>query len=396
MDLATLKLRKNEDRRLRAGHVWIYSNEIDTAATPLAQFEAGQEVLIEDHHGKPLGTGYVNPHTLICARLVSRDARLRLNKSLLTHRFNVALSVRESLFAQPYYRLAYGEGDGVPGLIVDRYGEVLVCQINTAGMERHCDDIVAALEQTTKARSIVLRNDTAARDLEKLPKYVGAAYGELPERIHIQENGAAFDAALHGQKTGWFYDHRMNRARMQHYVRGKRVLDVFSYVGGWAVQAALGGAREVMCVDASAAALEQARDNAARNGVGDQVHVLAGDAFEIMAELREGREKYDVIVLDPPAFIKRKKDHGAGLAAYRKLNQQAMQLLAKDGILISASCSFHLAREELAAVMLQSSRHVDRSMQLLEQGHQGPDHPVHPAIPETDYLKAYFARVLPS
>ena len=183
---------------------------------------------------------------------------------------------------------------------------------------------------------------------------------------------------------------------MQDYVQDRRVLDVFSYVGAWGVQAAMAGAADVMCVDSSAAALDQAYANAALNGVEERLALLEGDAFEALKALREERERFDVVILDPPAFIKRKKDAAKGLEAYERINRMAMQLLEKDGILISASCSHHLPREKLPELMLKGARHIDREMQLLEEGHQGPDHPVHPAIPETRYIKCFTARVLPA
>lgn len=396
-DLAPLRLRKHEDKRLRAGHVWVFSNEVDTTATPLPAFEAGQPVEFQDHVGKSLGTGYVNPHSLICGRLVSRDSNYLLNKSLLVHRLKVALSLRERLFDQPYYRLVFSEGDGLPGLIVDRYGDTVVAQINTAGMERVKEDVVAALAEVVRPERIIFRNDSSGRALEGLANYVETAWGESADLIALEENGVRFEAPLlSGQKTGWFYDHRMNRARMQRYVRGKRVLDVFSYIGGWGVQAAVAGASDVMCVDSSAQALTQLTRNANLNGVNGVVRSVTGDAFDVMRGLREERERFDVVVLDPPAFIKRKKDHAAGQAAYQRLNQQAMQLLAKDGILISASCSYHLSRDNLWQLLQQTSRHVDRNLLVVEQGHQGPDHPVLPAVTEMEYLKALFCRVLPN
>ncbi|MBI2779306.1 MAG: class I SAM-dependent rRNA methyltransferase [Gammaproteobacteria bacterium] len=397
MTLPPLRLKKNEDRRLRAGHLWVFSNEVDTGKTPLTAFEAGQLIEIQDCRGEVIGNGYVNPHSLICARLVSRDPERVLNKSLLVHRLNMALSLREALFDKPYYRLAFGDSDGLPGLVVDRFGDVLVAQITTAGMEQCKDEVVAALDQAIKPSCIVLRNDTSSRAMEGLDSYVETVLGTAPETVTLEENGVQFVAPLlAGQKTGWFYDHRLNRARMQQYVRGKRVLDVFSYIGGWGVQAAAAGASEVACVDSSEAALAAAQHNAALNGVAERVKGMHGDAFEVLKALRAEREKFDVVILDPPAFIKCKKDMRAGLEAYQRLNQQAMQVLGKDGIIISASCSFHLPRPALMDAMLRASRHIDRNLQIIEQGHQGPDHPVHPAIPETNYLKAFIGRVLPS
>lgn len=395
--LQPLRLKKHEDKRLHAGHSWVFSNEVDTQTTPLDRFTPGEPCRIEDASGKPLGTGYVNPHTLICARLVSRDPELMLDQSLLVHRFNVALGLRERLFERPYYRLAFGDSDNLPGLTVDRFGDVLVAQITTAGMERVKTEIVAALTKVLKPRAILLRNDSSARAMENLPSYVETALGEVPDWIPVEENNLTFEAPLaRGQKTGWFYDHRLNRARLGAYVRGKRVLDVFSYLGAWGVQAAAAGAESVLCVDSSALALEGVARNAARNGVAERVTTRDADAFEMLRELRAAREKFDVVVLDPPALIKRRKDIKEGTQAYRRLNQMAMQVLARDGILVSCSCSYHLERDVLLDLLLKSSRHLDRFLQIVEEGHQGPDHPLHPAIPETGYLKALFARVLPS
>ncbi len=395
MTLAPLKLKKNEERRLQGGHLWIYSNEVDIKQTPLSEFAPGQLVEIIASNGKSLGNGYVNPHSLICGRLVSRDSRHHLDQSLITHRLKIALSLRESLFDQPCYRLVHGESDLLPGLVVDRYFDVLVVQLTTAGMENMKSQVVAALEKVLKPRAILLRNDSSIRKMEGLDSYIEDALGGAPQEVELIENGVKFNAPIQGgQKTGWFYDHRMNRARMQNYVKGKRVLDIFSYIGGWGIQAAAAGADEVMCIDVSSQALDQVHANGELNGVADKLACLEGDAFEAMKALREARERFDVVILDPPAFIKRKKDIKEGTNAYRRANQMAMQLLAKDGILISGSCSHHLARESLQNVMHKAASHLDRNLQLLEQGHQGPDHPVHPSIPETDYLKAIFSRVL--
>jgi 23S rRNA (cytosine1962-C5)-methyltransferase len=397
MPLPILRLLKNEDRRLRAGHVWVFSNEIDTKLTPLSGFEPGQPVVIEDAAGHALGTGYVNPHALICARLVSRDTKYILDQSLITHRLNIALALRARLFAEPYYRLVFGDSDALPGLVVDRYGEVCVAQIATAGMERLKEEIVAALEKVIRPRAILWRNDAAVRDLEGLPSYVESAHGDVPETVMLEEHGVKFEAPLaSGQKTGWFYDQRMNRARLRQYAKGARVLDLFSYLGAWGLQAAQAGAESVLCVDSSATAVESIRRNAELNRLSERVSVEHEDVFEMLKRLRAARERFDVVVLDPPAFIKRKKDIKEGTEAYRRLNQMAMQVLAKDGMLISCSCSYHLAREELRDILLKNSRHLDRFLALVEEGHQAPDHPVHPAIPETAYLKAFFARVLPS
>ena len=396
-DFAPLRLRKDEDRRLRAGHLWIYSNEIDVAATPLRDFQPGQPVTVQASNGKALGTGYINPHALLCARLVSRDAEHPLGPSLLVHRLNVALSLRERIYEAPFYRLVYGEGDGLPGLIVDRYSDLCVAQLTTAGMERIKDDILAALQKVLKPTAVLWRNDARTRELEGLERAVVDAAGVAPDPVTVEEDGLRFQVSPRaGQKTGWFYDQRDNRARLDRHVAGRRVLDVFSYVGAWGIRAAARGARDVLCVDASAAALEQVASNAALNGVGDRVQIRQGDAFEILKQLRAARERFDVVIVDPPAFVKRRKDFKEGALAYRRLNEMAMQVLERDGLLVSCSCSQLLSRDTLIQTLLQGARHLDRTLVLLEQGRQGPDHPVPPAIPELDYLKVAFARVLPA
>ena len=397
MSLARVRLNKNEDRRLRAGHVWVFSNEVDNSATPIAQLPPGEPVLIEDSAGHVLGSGYVNPHALICARLVSRDPRYVLDQSLITHRLNIALSLRARLYDRPFYRLAFGDSDGLPGLVIDRYDDICVAQITTAGMERLKPDIAAAVEKVLRPRALLFRNDGSARALEGLPSYVEPAFGEVPETVTVEEADARFTVRpASGQKTGWFYDQRPNRLRLRAYAKGLRVLDVFSYVGAWGISAALAGATEVVCIDSSARAVDDVRANAELNGVAERVRLEQADAFEALRALRAARERFDVVVLDPPAFIKRKKDIKEGTQAYQRLNQMAMQVLSKDGILVSCSCSYHLQRDALLGAMLKSSRHIDRFMAVIEEGHQGPDHPVHPAIPETAYLKAFFARLLPA
>ena len=395
--LPVLRLGKHKDRRLRAGHSWVFSNEIDNKATPLIAFTPGEAVLIQDASGHNLGTGYINPHALICARLVSRSPKYILDKSLLIHRLNIALSLRKRLFDKPFYRLVYSDSDGLPGLVVDRYGDVLVAQLTTAGMEQLKSDVVAALQKVISPSTILLRNDAAARKLEGLESYIETAMGDIPEHVFVEENKTRFEISItEGQKTGWFYDQRSNRGNMQKYVKGARVLDVFSYVGAWGIQAAVAGADSVMCIDSSARAIDAVTVNASLNGVAQKVTAEKEEAFEMLRRLRADREKFDVVIVDPPAFIKRKKDVTEGLKAYHRLNRMAMQVLAKDGMLISCSCSYHLQQHKLREILLGASRHIDRFAQIIEHGQQGPDHPVHPGIPETEYLKAFFMRVLPS
>ncbi|HEU4529591.1 MAG TPA: class I SAM-dependent rRNA methyltransferase [Steroidobacteraceae bacterium] len=396
-DVPVLRLKRGEDRRLTAGHLWVFSNEVDTAATPLTRFEPGDPVQVHSDRARFLGYGYVNPRSLIAARIVSRSAEQPLDQALLVQRVQVAHSLRRRLFEQPNYRLVYGESDGLPGLVVDRYDQTLVAQIGTAGMERLKPQIAQALEKVMHPRGLLWRNDSSSRELEGLTSYVEPAFGEIPESLAVQENGLSFSVPLGGghgggQKTGWFFDQSANRQAFLKYIPGARVLDVFSYVGAWGLAAAKHGATEVTCVDSSQAALEALEANAARNAV--KVETIKGDAFEVLERLHEQKQRFDVVVLDPPAFIKRRKDIPKGQAAYRRLNQLGLQLLARDGLLVSCSCSYHLQEAELLAAIQKAARHVGRTVQVLEFGGQAPDHPVHPAIAETRYLKAFFCRAV--
>ncbi|MGF1642081.1 MAG: class I SAM-dependent rRNA methyltransferase [Thiotrichales bacterium] len=392
-EFAPLRLKKHEDRRIRQGHPWVYSNEVDIHATPLKAFTAGQAVELQDARGVVLGTGYVNPHSLICARIVSRDPRHPFAPSLLVHRLKVALALRERLYPTPHYRLVHGEGDGLPGLVVDRYGDAVVVQTTTAGMEVRLDAIVEALNKVVHPELIVLRNEGPLRALEGLESETRVLQGVVPEALEIDEYGVRFQAPLlDGQKTGWFYDQRDNRRELARLAPGARVLDVFSYVGGWGIQAARHGAREVLCVDQSTRAGEWLRRNADANGFG-LVEFQAGEAFASLKTLREASRQFDLVIVDPPAFIKRRKDYDAGVEAYRRVNQQAMQVLARDGLLIACSCSYHLPREALVQQLHAAARHLDRNLQILGFGQQSADHPLHPMIPETAYLKVVFARI---
>lgn len=390
-----LQLRPREDKRLRAGHLWIYSNEVDTQATPLKGFNAGDLVCVQDSQGKALGIASINPQALLCARILTRDAAARINTRFFKQQLSTALSLRQQLFDQPHYRWVHGEGDFLPGLIIDRYGDDVVIQLNTVGMDRLRDDIVAAVVALVSPRSVVLRNDGRGRSLENLPAEVVVAHGTPPEQLLLSENGVTFAApALEGQKTGWFYDHRSMRSRLSSYVPGKRVLDVFAYLGSFGVQAAAFGAAQVTSIDVSSLSADWVGRNAALNGVADRLTPLTGDAFTLMEQLLAQGEKYDVVIVDPPAFIPRAKDHGKGVAAYQKLNALAIRLTQPGGVVFSASCSMHLKRDELLGVMQKAARANDRRLQLLEETHQAPDHPVHPAIAETQYLKGFIARVL--
>jgi len=390
--LTRLRLKRHEDRRLRTGHLWVFNNEIDVQATPIKGLEPGEMVLLEDHRGEFLAHAYANPASLICARVLNRDAGRPPDQAFFQQRLAQALALRERLYPGPHYRLVHGEGDYLPGLVVDRYGDQLVAQLGTAGMQRLWPQLQGALEELLAPAGILLRNDSPARELEGLASEVSVACGQVPEFLELEEGGCRFRVpAREGQKTGWFYDQRENRDQFLRYVPGGRVLDVFSYLGAWGVRAAAGGAAEVLCVDASDQALAWLGDNARLNGV--HCETRGQDAFEALRELQREGQRFDVVVLDPPAFIKRRKDHKAGLAAYERINQLGLKLLQPGGILVTCSCSFHLSADELRQALVRALKRAGLSGQILGSGGQGPDHPVHPAIAETAYLKALVCRV---
>ncbi|MHC1791219.1 class I SAM-dependent rRNA methyltransferase [Solidesulfovibrio sp.] len=395
MERPTLKLKNNEERRLRAGHLWVFSNEVDTKQTPLTAFTPGQEALVTASRGRPIGVATVNPGSLISARIMDQDAGTRLDADFFRARLREALAIRNRLYPTPHYRLLFSEGDHVPGLILDRYGDVVVGQLNTAGMDSRKALILEAVLAELAPAAVIWRNDSPSRDLEGLPRVVETAYGTVPENLEINEDGARFAVpALGGQKTGWFYDMRENRTRLCRLVAGRTVLDLFAYAGAFSVRAALAGAASVTCLDSSDAACAMAADNAARNGVAGQVDVVRADAAAFLEACAAEGRTFDVVSLDPPALVKRKKDLEPGLKAYERLNKLAMDVLADDGLLLTCSCSQHVDAYELRRAALRAAMARGRRGQILDQGRQGPDHPAHPAMAETDYLKSFLLRLV--
>jgi 23S rRNA (cytosine1962-C5)-methyltransferase len=388
-----LFLRKGADHRLRGGHLWVYSNEVDSERSPLSRFAAGDLVAVRNTNNSLLGSAYMEPNSLICARVYAPSEQCTLDKHLFTARLATALATREAAFNQPFYRLVYGDSDTLPGIVIDRFGDILVLQLNNDGLERYREPLLAALVARLQPRGILLRADSRSRREQGLATDSSVVYGDVPEQVLLQENGVQFLAPVYsGQKTGWFYDHRMSRARLAAWVKDKSVLDVYSYIGGWGIQAAAFGASQVCCVDSSAQALEGVEANARLNGVESRVSTRRGSAPELMAAMHAEGKRFDMVILDPPAFIQRKKDLKKGMAAYRRINELGLQLLHPGGLLVSASWSMHLSRAELIVALQQAAVRTACQIRVVEQGAQGPDHPIHPAIPETEYLKAVFAR----
>lgn len=387
-----LVLKKGEERRLKSGHLWVFANEVDTKKSPLGDFEPGCECEVADSRGACLGTATVNPHSLICARIHSRSHEA-LDEALIESRLKTALETRKLLQPDPWFRLVHAEGDFLPGLVVDLFGGHATIQITTRAMEERRGAVADAVKRLLAPKSVFWDNTSPARAHEGLDLYAEAD-GPVPETLEVPENGCLFAAPLaEGQKTGWYYDQRDNRALMQRFARGRRVLDAFSYVGGFGVNAGHAGASSVTFVDASKRALEFARANLARNAGDTSVETLAGDGPEILKGLAESGERFDVVSIDPPAFIKRRKDFKEGLAAYRRLNEAAMKLLSDDGLLFTSSCSQLLPLSDLKSAVATAAARMRAHARILHTGFQGADHPVHASMPETAYLKCLVVAV---
>lgn len=391
---ARLRLRKGSERRLRGGHSWVFSNEVDTALTPLAEFKAGQQVAVETASGETLAVALMDPSALICARVVAAADHGDLDAAFFVRRISAALALREQFFDQPWYRLIYGDSDALPGLIVDRYNDILVMQLNNLAIEPYRERVIAALIEVLQPAGVLLRHDSRQLREQGLEAESEVVFGSVPEQVTVVENGVTFLAPVFsGQKTGWFYDHRDNRRWLAQHVAGKSVLDVYSYIGGWGIQAAVAGAASVCCIDSSAPALEQVAVNARSNNLEQIPECIQGPADRQLQALKAQQRSFDVVVLDPPAFVQRRRDLSKGSKAYRRMNQLALELINDGGLLVSASCSMQLPEEELVAALNGAAQRADRRVSIVGLGHQGADHPVHPAIEQTRYLKAIFARV---
>ena len=372
-------------RRARIGSPWIFSNEIrmDEAAKAIAP---GSIVNVRGEDGREFGTGYFNPKSLIAVRLLTEACDTAIDRDFFSTRIGRALSLRQDFYDKPYYRLVHAEGDGLPGLVIDRFDDVVTVQIGTAGMEKQLDNIVAALGVRLKPKTIILRNDAPSRALEGLDSYVRAAKGE-GARIALEENGCRYLADLaQGQKTGWYYDQRDNRAFIAGLAKGKSVLDAYSYTGGFGLLAAKAGASEVVCLDSSAPALALAEESARSAKL--TIQAVKADVFEELERLIAAEEKFDIVIADPPPFVKSKKDLEPGAKAYRKLAKLAAQVTAPGGFLLIASCSHNMPADRFAEECATGVTRGGRTATLIRSAGAGPDHPVHPLLPESAYLKA--------
>ena len=372
-------------RRARSGSPWIFSNEI-RMDQPAKGISPGAVVNVRGEDGRDFGTGYFNPKSLIAVRLLADTCDTVIDADFFAGRIGRALRLRDSLYDKPFYRLVHAEGDHLPGLVIDRFGDTLTVQIGTAGMEKQRAAILMALDKLLSPATVILRADIPSRALEGLDSYVETVKGK-GHRIAVEENGARYIADLtEGQKTGWYYDQRDNRAFIAQFAKGKSVLDAYSYTGGFGILAAKAGARETVCLDSSAPALALAEESARTNGV--KINAVKADVFEELERLIAAGEKFDIVLADPPPFVKSKKDLEPGAKAYRKLARLAAAVTAPDGILMLASCSHNIPPDRFAAECAQGIQRTGRRATLIRQAGAGPDHPVHPLLPESAYLKA--------
>lgn len=375
-------------KRVEQGHPWVYSNEIQMSAAAKA-LPPGSVVRLAAASGKLLGVATFNPHALIAARLLDRDPARIVDRALIAARLEAAVALRQRLYAEPFYRAVHAEADRLPGLVVDRFGDVVVVQLNTAGMARLEGEVIAALETVFAPRVVALRNDGAGRRLEGLPEEIRLATGALDGPVELVENGTRFFAdPLGGQKTGWFYDQRENRRAVARLARDCRLLDAYCFAGGFALAAARAGAREVVAIDRSEGALALAGRAAVANGVDERCEFRRAEAFAELERRAAARERFDIVVADPPAFVKSKKDLGAGLRGYRKLARLAAAVVAPRGLLFIASCSHNVGVPEFAEAVRRGVAEAGRDGRILQSAGAAPDHPVHPFLPESAYLKS--------
>jgi 23S rRNA (cytosine1962-C5)-methyltransferase len=391
--LPRIYLQTGRDRRIAQGSPWAYSNEVrmndEAKALP-----AGSLVALLRVDGKALGIGMFNPHALIAVRLLDRNPDTVIDAAFLAERFRRALDLRMRLFSEPFYRLVHAEADALPGLIADRFDNHVVLQINTAGMDRLTPDILAALDNVLGPRTVVLRNDSRARALEGLPREVSIAWGDTGIPLEVKEMNLCFYAdPVAGQKTGWFYDQRPNRRFVAPLAAGRTMLDVYCHSGAFAVTAAAVGAVHVLGIDNSEAAIDLARRAAAANGLAPICAFQHGEAFATLEAMAASGERFGVVVADPPAFVKSRKELNSGLKGYRKLARLAATVVEPRGFLVVASCSHLVEPAKFAEEVVAGMDRAGRKGRILRMSGAGPDHPVHPHLPETAYLKTMVLQI---
>ena len=380
----------NRTSRLNAGHLWVFSNELKDS--PKA-FTPGSIVELRDKLGEYLGKGYINPHSLIAVRVLTRGTE-DIDKAFFKRRIESALAYRRRFVTGECYRAVYSEGDGLPGLIIDRYGDCVSAQITTLGMEEWTDVIIELIEEIFNPSVIVLRNDSSVRNLEGLPLEKRIVKGSLENLPVVKENGVSIEVdPMGGQKTGMFLDQRENRALFSSLaIEGETALDLFSYTGSWALALASKGVN-VTGVDSSEAAVAQATRNAELNNLSERCRFTKADVFDFTKAELSRNTNYSIVVLDPPAFVKSKQRLKEGLRAYRELNGLCMKLIKRGGLLATSSCSYHVDKAVFTDMLRDAARDAGRTVRVIETRSQAKDHPVALSVPETEYLKCVILEI---
>ncbi|MEI4194833.1 RSP_2647 family RNA methyltransferase [Roseovarius sp. E0-M6] len=390
--LPVLRLKpKSNPRHIRHGFPWVFDNEVVTDRRTRA-IAPGALAVLEDAERRPLALVAVNPGSRIIGRVLDRDPGASMDEAWVRAHIGRALTLRERLFDAPFYRLIHAEADGLPGLIIDRFGDVAVIQPNAAWAETHLDTLCAALVEVTGVTTVVKNAGGRARALEGLDDIGTVLFGEMPTGpVPVPMNGAVYMADLvSGQKTGLFYDQRPNHDFAKRLSDGARVLDVFSHVGGFGLAALAGGARSALAVDASDPALALSREGAARMGMEERFDTRQGDAFEQLEALGQEGVRFDVVICDPPAFAPTKKALDRGLRAYERVARLAAPLVTEGGFLGLCSCSHAVDLSAFRGASIRGIGRGGRQGRLIHTGFAGPDHPMHPHLAESGYLKALF------
>ena len=381
----TIQLKPGKEKRVYTLHPWIFKSDIDKE---LNGSTAGDIVDIISSKGKFLARGYYNPNSQIALRIMTYNEEEAVDRDLIFRRIHEAVEYRRTFADLKSCRLVFAESDRLPALIVDAFDDVLVLQCLALGMERFKKDIVDALVEEMHPRGIWERNDVPVRKLEGLEMCTGLLYGEVPDRVQMCENGVRFWVDVkEGQKTGFFLDQKENRAAIAPFVKGQKVLDCFTHTGSFALHAGHYGAAEVTGVDISEFACECAAENAALNHLEDRVHFVAANAFDLLSEQSRKGEKYDVIILDPPAFTKSRNAVDSALRGYKEINLRAMKMIREGGYLITCSCSQHVLPEMFRTMVLDAAKDAKVLLRQVEFRTQGKDHPILPYARETEYLK---------
>lgn len=385
-------LKKNEEKRIAAGHPWVYANEVQRIE---GEGKNGEIAVVYDYKGNFLGKGFINHLSKILVRIFIRNKNENADRELFVKRIKAAVEYREKLGYSNCYRAVFGEADGLPALIVDKYSDVLSIQVLSLGMEKVKDEIISALVEVFNPRGIYERSDAAVRKKEGLLLFKGKIYGEFDPRVTIEENGLKMIADLeNGQKTGYFLDQKENRMAIRKYSKNARVLDCFCNVGGFSLNAAAGGASEVIALDISEKALADVRENAILNGFEDIVKTECGDVFEKLREYKRNGEQFDLVVLDPPAFCKSANDVKNAYKGYKDINISGLKLVKSGGFLVTASCSHYMTASLFEKMLKEASRESGRGVRMVEIKSQAPDHPALLAADETTYLKFYVLHVI--